>query len=179
MSDHSSKKAELGDLTISDHDRHAEYWAYLRHIETVRFQMAAVVSIVVGGALTALIGAAPWDENGGLDPTLGLAIVIGLELFTASAGFYLIGHKANYTWYHTQLEAMDQVLKDKPEFEVFPWLLAMLVLVQAGLMVTAVEFAGAESLIWIAPAVFMLSFGVGAIFYFISTQRARDAASSE
>ncbi len=171
--------AENPNTGVTDKDRHAEYWAYLRHIETVRFQMAAVVSAVVGGALAALIGAAPWTENGGLDPTFGLAIVIGLELFTAFTAFYLIGHKANYAWYHTRLKEIDQVLKHKPKAEVFGWLLAMLALVQFALMVTAVEFAGAESLIWIAPAVFMLSIVGGAIWYFMSTGRARDAAVPE
>jgi len=179
MPGESSENTAPDDLSISDRDRHAEYWAYLRHIETVRFQMAAVVSAVVGGALAALIGAAPWNEDGGLDPTLGVTIVIGLELFTAFAGLYLIGHEANYAWYHTRLKAMDPVLGDKPKAEVFGWLLAMLVLAQIALVVTAVEFAGAESLIWIAAAVLVLSIGGLAIWYFVSTQRAQDAVSPE
>jgi hypothetical protein len=155
---------------VTDQDRYREYWAYLRHIESLRFQVATVVSVAVGGALGVVLSKR--NTAGRLD-AWALAVVLGLELFILLAGLYLVGHKNNYSWYFRQVRELDpESLACKPRFEVFGWLLGMLALVQAALALTAGVLG--DSLPWRAGAVAAAVLGIGC--WWLSYRSGRMAA---
>jgi len=138
---------------LTDQDRYQEYWSYCRHIESARFQMTTVLSVVVVGTLGALLGTMPWEDGGGLDAWHGVAIAVALQVFVGFGAFYMVAHKENFNWYYRQLMAMDPPIGAKPESDVFGWLLGMLALLQITLGVSAFVMSGAHPLSWVAAVV--------------------------
>jgi len=105
-----------------------EYWAYLRHAESLRFQLVGVVTAV--GAAVIGVGV-----SGGTRVTLlSLLILLALGLFIGFVGCYLVAHKKSYDRYAgfmRDLEPPGQNKERDPFWcDAFTWLLAMMTVLE-------------------------------------------------
>ena len=122
--------------TPTNPDRYSEYWAYLRHIETLRFTMAGLIATVASGLL-AVVHLAP-DED--IDAALGVSALIFLALFIAVAAVFLVAHKRSYTHYFEQLKRIDPNVADFGKRGPFEALLVLLTLPQGAIIFSAFAF---------------------------------------
>jgi hypothetical protein len=146
---------------ISDDARYREYWAYLRHVETLRFQLASVV-VVAGGAVLGWVVTAAGGRRGRVslacalraNPALGWGVLL-LGVFVGAAGFFLIAHKRNYDRYYDWLGCLDCHLRE-PGQEVFGWLLGMLTVVEAGVAAVLASWRRFDRLLWLVPVLIVV-----------------------
>jgi hypothetical protein len=112
------------DGAVTPAHRYAEYWAYVRHIESIRFQAGTILSVVAGGLLAVV-----WRDHavlGGLERwTLFLLLVFVLVV----EGF-LVVQKRSYDRYVDALKELGGPLPRPSRLEPFLWLLLLLVLVE-------------------------------------------------
>lgn len=106
--------------------------------------MAGVVSVLAG----AVLGWVLTDDEGLIGRfgySWSLALLAGMELFIAFAGAYIVEHKNNYTWFLERMRRTDPgEVWQKPHFEVFGWLMAMLGLVEAAFAVAGIGAFGRQ-----------------------------------
>lgn len=121
---------------INEERRYEQYWAYLRHVEMIRFQMAGLLVVVAGGGLGFVHG------NGRSGP-LAAGILSFLAAFALGAQGFLVAHRRSYRHYFRQLkdnledpglfDASGMKWRDDP----FGWLLALTLLLQVAVVSSA------------------------------------------
>jgi hypothetical protein len=121
---------------ITTDDRYKEYWAYLRHAETLRFAMGSLI-VTVASALLAGVYVAP--ENGFVGDQRPWILVF-LALFVGVAACFLVAHKRSYTHYFDELKEMDGRLVDFGKRGPFEALLALVTLPQLAIFFSAFAF---------------------------------------
>ncbi len=149
---------------VADEDRYREYWAYIRHAESLRFQLVGVLT-AVGGAGVALVTATKVSVG----PEKAFWILIGYGLLVGFAGLYLLAHKASYDRYAALMREQEPQRNRRRDgwlWDAFTWLLAMLVVLEAGVCVAAWLSGINDSLAlgvaaFAVPVVFILSWIVG------------------
>lgn len=130
-------------------DRYREYWAYLRHIETMRFHLASVLVAVTVGTLGFVAGRTDVEVFGRV--AYGPVALLGLCMFIGSAQMFLVASKLRYGEYLAELRVLDpgtaiaRVARTNV-FGPFFWILVMNSLTQGTvallLVFLATDFAG-------------------------------------
>ena len=128
----------MTELELLNQNRYREYWAYLRHIETLRFTLGALIVTVVG-VVVAVGGLAPLGKEAeGLAPW----VLVFLSLFLCVAAVFIVSHKKYYDMYSKMLDHMDPELRRQREAlgnwaEPFVWLLLLVTLPQLAIICSA------------------------------------------
>jgi hypothetical protein len=120
----------------SDADRYREYWAYLRHIETLRFHVGGLITVVASGILGFVYQGfrGPDSLQGGVKA----GILAFLAVFVLIAQGYLVSHKAAYNFYWNLIRCpLDPAIYEAKPPRPFDLLLALTSLVQAAVLASA------------------------------------------
>jgi hypothetical protein len=91
------------DNGIESKDRYREYWAYIRHIENLRFTMGGLVVTVTGAVLGAFAFSHLRPSHRALPWALGF-----LSLFLGVAASFLVCHNKSYKHYFDKLNDMEE-----------------------------------------------------------------------
>ncbi len=121
---------------VTTKERHKEYWAYLRHVETLRFAMGSLILT----AVSALLAAVYLAPEGGVAEDLRPQILIFLSLFVGIASWFLVSHKRSYDYYFNKLKEMDGRPADFGTRGPFEALLALVTLPQVAIFSSAFAF---------------------------------------
>jgi len=118
---------------VSAADRYREYWAYLRHIETLRFALVGVI-VTVASAILAAVNLSPWGQK---SPDFTLWVLGFLAVFVGVATWFLVAHKKSYDAYFCKLENMGEDLEDFGKRGPFEVLLVLVSLSQLAIIGSA------------------------------------------
>jgi len=118
---------------VSAADRYREYWAYLRHIETLRFTLVGVI-VTVANAILVAVNLNPWGQN---SPDFTLWVLGFLAVFVGVATSFLVAHKKSYQAYFDELKDMDEGLQDFGRRGTFEVLLVLVSLSQFAIVGSA------------------------------------------
>ena len=117
----------------TDQDRYREYWAYLRHVETLRFTMGALLVTVASALIAVVYLAPPEDIAGDIVPW----ILAFLSIFVGVSAWFLVAHKKSYTVYFSLLKKMDPNLVDLQRHGAFEALLVLVTRPQVVIVASA------------------------------------------
>jgi hypothetical protein len=121
---------------ITTQDRYKEYWAYLRHVETLRFAMGSLILT----AVSALLAAVYLAPEGGVAEDLRPQILIFLSLFVGIASWFLVSHKRSYDHYFKMVRRLDPPVPDFKKRGAFEALLALVTLPQLAIGASTFAF---------------------------------------
>ena len=158
--------------------RYPEYWAYIRHAESLRFHVVGVLTAV--GAAGVALATATEIQIGRKE---SLWILIGYGLLVGFAGFYLLAHKASYDRYVRLVREHEPPVnqrRDPVHKDAFTWLLAMLAVSELGVVVSTFLTSGTGyvELAVIAIAVAVLFIASWVVIYWFIRRNHPDACLS-
>lgn len=135
----------------SDEARYREYWAYIRHVETVRFTLGGLI-LTAASAILAVVLLRPDDGRFAADVEPWAFLF--LATFVGVSAWFMVEHKASYNHYFDQLREMDSGLRlDPGEWRVWWWagpfeiFLLLITLIQVAIVLGA-AFGFPEWSLW-------------------------------